>query len=88
MKRYAILFNFLPVLLTFVLLTPFQLTPLPPQNTLVAAEGDSQGAGVRVTPGRGGYTERGIICINGDGDFTPENGVRGGNGTVEDPYII
>ncbi|UCD14537.1 MAG: right-handed parallel beta-helix repeat-containing protein [Thermoplasmatales archaeon] len=28
------------------------------------------------------------IIINGNDDFTPENGVTGGNGTENDPYII
>ena len=28
------------------------------------------------------------IFINGDAEFTPANGVVGGSGTVEDPYII
>ena len=28
------------------------------------------------------------IYINGNDDFTPENGVVGGNGTKENPYII
>jgi len=31
---------------------------------------------------------RGPIKISGDGDFTPENGVREGNGTADSPYII
>ncbi len=34
------------------------------------------------------YTERGPISIVGDGDFTSENGVVGGSGTPDDPYII
>lgn len=28
------------------------------------------------------------ICIIGNNEFTPENGVTGGNGTPEDPYLI
>ena len=28
------------------------------------------------------------IIINGNDDFTPENGVTGGSGTENDPYII
>lgn len=28
------------------------------------------------------------ILINGDGDFTPANGVTGGTGTAADPYVI
>ncbi|MCK4456280.1 MAG: right-handed parallel beta-helix repeat-containing protein [Thermoplasmata archaeon] len=28
------------------------------------------------------------IFIDGNGDFTPDNGVTGGSGTVSDPYII
>ena len=28
------------------------------------------------------------IVINGDSEFTPENGVIGGNGTADNPYII
>lgn len=28
------------------------------------------------------------IYINGNEEFTPENGVTGGNGTAEDPYLI
>ncbi|HDJ25985.1 MAG TPA: hypothetical protein ENF34_01550, partial [Candidatus Bathyarchaeota archaeon] len=34
------------------------------------------------------YTERGPIEIYGDEDFTSENGVVGGSGTPDDPYII
>lgn len=32
--------------------------------------------------------ERGPIRIDGDADLTPANGVRGGNGTAEDPFVI
>lgn len=35
-----------------------------------------------------GQTEHTTICIGGDSDFTPDNGVVGGNGTAADPYII
>ena len=34
------------------------------------------------------YTPRGIITINGNDEFTSENGVSGGSGTENDPYII
>lgn len=34
----------------------------------------------------GGVT--GPIVINGDADFTPANGVHGGTGTADDPYLI
>jgi len=34
------------------------------------------------------YTLHAPIRILGDGDFTPANGVRGGSGTFEDPYLI
>ncbi|UCF12046.1 MAG: right-handed parallel beta-helix repeat-containing protein [Thermoplasmatales archaeon] len=37
---------------------------------------------------KGNYTPHDPIRIDGDGDFTPENGVVGGNGTINDPYII
>lgn len=37
--------------------------------------------GTRLTP-------HSPIYINGDSDFTPANGVVGGNGTADDPYII
>ena len=37
---------------------------------------------------KGNYTPHDPIRIVGDGDFTPENGVVGGNGTNNDPYII
>jgi len=37
---------------------------------------------------RNDYTPHNPISINGDTDFTEANGVTGGNGTVEDPYII
>lgn len=32
--------------------------------------------------------QRGSIFINSDAGFTPENGIRGGSGTVKDPYVI
>jgi len=35
-----------------------------------------------------GYTPRGPIYIDGNGDFAPGNGVTGGNGTWDDPYLI
>jgi len=34
------------------------------------------------------YTPRGPIFIEGDADFTPGNGVTGGSGTWDDPYLI
>ncbi|MCK4444703.1 MAG: hypothetical protein KAW09_09180, partial [Thermoplasmata archaeon] len=34
------------------------------------------------------YTPRGPILIEGNGNFTVENGVVSGNGTWDDPYII
>lgn len=34
------------------------------------------------------YTPHAPIYINGDGGFTPANGVTGGSGTPADPYII
>jgi len=34
------------------------------------------------------YTPHAPIFINGNGDFTPANGVTGGSGTVSDPYVI
>lgn len=34
------------------------------------------------------YNLRGSITIVGDSDFTSENGVTGGSGTEEDPYVI
>ncbi len=34
------------------------------------------------------YTPHSIIRINGDADFTSQNGVVGGSGTQSDPYII
>ncbi len=34
------------------------------------------------------YTPHAPIYINGDGAFTPENGVTGGSGTPADPYIV
>jgi len=34
------------------------------------------------------YTPHDWISIDGDADFTPANGVTGGNGTWDDPYII
>ena len=34
------------------------------------------------------YTPRPPIYINGNENFTEENGVVGGNGTKENPYII
>ena len=37
---------------------------------------------------RNDYTPHNPISINGDTDFTEANGVTGGNGTIEDPYII
>lgn len=37
---------------------------------------------------KGNYTPHSPIDIRGDGDFTPENGVVGGNGTIDNPYII
>ena len=37
---------------------------------------------------KGLYPPHDPIDIRGDGDFTPENGVTGGNGTIDDPYII
>ena len=36
----------------------------------------------------GSLTPHDPIFINGDAEFTPANGVVGGSGTVEDPYII
>jgi len=36
----------------------------------------------------GDYTPHDNIMIDGDDDFTSENGVTGGSGTEEDPYII
>lgn len=36
----------------------------------------------------GEYTPRGSIWIEGNDDFITENGVTGGSGTEEDPYII
>lgn len=35
-----------------------------------------------------GYTPRGKIWIEGDNEFTTGNGVTGGSGTKNDPYII
>jgi hypothetical protein len=35
-----------------------------------------------------GYTPHAPIYINGDENFTEENGVTGGSGTINDPYII
>ncbi len=40
------------------------------------------------TGSRNGYTPHDPIIIDSDDDFTSENGVTGGNGTVNDPYII
>lgn len=34
------------------------------------------------------YTPRGPIVIDGNADFTPANGVSGGSGTWDDPFII
>ncbi len=34
------------------------------------------------------YQERGPISIRSDADLTPENGVVGGSGTSEDPFVI
>ncbi|MBE0517969.1 MAG: right-handed parallel beta-helix repeat-containing protein, partial [Thermoplasmata archaeon] len=34
------------------------------------------------------YAEHAPILIEGDDDFTPENGVTGGSGTELDPYIV
>jgi len=34
------------------------------------------------------YTPHAPITIDGNGDFIPENGVTGGSGTEEDPFII
>lgn len=36
----------------------------------------------------GDYTPHDPIEIDGDDEFTEENGVTGGNGSVDDPYII
>ncbi|MFO7992497.1 MAG: right-handed parallel beta-helix repeat-containing protein [Thermoplasmata archaeon] len=36
----------------------------------------------------GNYTLHDRIVINGNGDYTPANGVTGGSGTEEDPYLI
>ena len=37
---------------------------------------------------KGDYTPHDPIEIEGDDEFTADNGVTGGNGTSEDPYII
>jgi hypothetical protein len=37
---------------------------------------------------RGYRTERSVIRIDGNDDFTEANGVVSGTGTEEDPYII
>ena len=34
------------------------------------------------------YTLHSPIRISGDSDFTPENGVTSGTGTIEDPFVI
>lgn len=34
------------------------------------------------------YSPHGVIRINGDSDFTPANGVTGGDGSANNPYII
>lgn len=39
-------------------------------------------------PATRGLTEHDIIRINGDYDFTPDNGVSGGDGSPENPYVI
>ena len=35
-----------------------------------------------------GYQQRGSVTIAADDDFIAQNGVRGGSGTMEDPYVI
>jgi len=68
----------IPVLLMafLVIISAFSvLAPLPAQASV--------GRGPRPA-----YTERGPIEIVGDEGFTSENGVVGGSGTPDDPYII
>lgn len=48
---------------------------------LLRDEGEEGGAG-------GGLASRGPIYINGDASFNTANGVVGGSGTENDPYII
>ena len=42
----------------------------------------------KVSINRSSYTQHDPIYIHGNDDFTSENGVTGGSGTSNDPYII
>ncbi|RLF54146.1 MAG: hypothetical protein DRN28_05885 [Thermoplasmata archaeon] len=61
---------------------------LPLYASSTEGQGDVSLPGEVRGPESRGYAEHDIICINGEDDFTPENGVTGGSGTNEDPYII
>jgi len=45
-------------------------------------------SGTAFDPDSGGFTPHTPIYINGNTNFTPENGVVSGSGTENDPYII
>lgn len=55
---------------------------------LVVAVFVSLPSGVRASPSTGPYQPHAPIRINGDGEFTADNGVSGGSGTASDPFII
>lgn len=59
-----------------------------------AAYGSNEGTApvapvvAQADPAEAADNRRGPITILGNADFTPENGVLGGTGTEEDPYVI
>ncbi|MEM4293576.1 MAG: hypothetical protein QXJ27_05365, partial [Thermoplasmata archaeon] len=71
----------------------FFLLSNPLINTLSSSECDLCGVPMKLEisntiPLNQNLPDHSPICIDGDSDFTFENGVRGGNGTPENPWRI
>lgn len=69
----------------FVLLATILLSSILPSSFIANLAGYE---GEEIEVGSNGLTSHAPILINGDSEFTLENGVIGGSGAAEDPYII
>jgi len=86
---HRVLSSLLPLAVTILVLAN-TVTPLTAVNTgagQTASTSNMQSTATLLSE-VGNLTQRGPITIIGDANFTRENGVVGGSGTADDPYII